>query len=78
MLNPSTNHLPQNALNHCTRKLLGGFRLVKLRNGALKEVRAFKAAGDDDMFLWTPNRTMQWHLDGTSVTSNELDIMEVM
>lgn len=78
MLNPSTNQLPQDALNYCTRKLLGEWRMSKLRNGAFQEVRAFKTAGDDKMFIWAPNRTMQWHLDGTSVTSNELDIMEVL
>lgn len=78
MLNPSTNILPRDELNHCTAKLAGGWRQARLRNGAFQEVRAFTAPCDDEMFIWAPNRTMQWFLDGTSVTGDRFDIMEVL
>lgn len=78
MLNPSTNRLPQNEFNHCTTALIAGFRTVRLRNGTEVKARAFRYTGDEEMFIWAPNRTMMWNLDGTSVTSNDFDIMEIL
>lgn len=78
MLNPSTNVLPRNELNVCTGKLLGKWRTVRLRNGTEIKARAFIQTGDTQMFIWSPNRQHLWDLNGESVTSNELDIMEVL
>ena len=78
MLNPSTNRLPQDELNHCTAKLNGTWRTVRLRNGDLIKARAFTVTGDHEMYIWSTNRGMMWNLDGTSVTSKEFDIMEVL
>ena len=78
MLNPSTNRLPQDELNHCTAKLAGGWRTVRLRNGTEVKARAFTVTGDHEMYIWSTNRAMMWNLDGTSVTSDGFDIMEVL
>lgn len=84
MLNPATQ--PQDQLNEFTEavrrvgtyRYLGRYR-VKLRNGDL--VRPlFKEAEDEtcsDCFI-TEDRKYYWNLDGTSITSRDYDMMEIV
>lgn len=88
MINPATQ--PQDQLNDFTQKVralghsrFGGWEksgyCVRLRNGTLVRPE-FKVAEDDtceDAFF-AEGYKYCWNLDGTSVTSRDYDMMEIV
>lgn len=87
MLNPATK--PSNELNDFTRYfayMKEGWPgrteeyWVKLRNGFLVRP-VFKKAEDEyceDVFVTNEPFMMYWNLDGTSITSRDYDMMEIV
>lgn len=84
MINPATQ--PQNELNDFTsnirviaKNLWAGHYWVELRNGTLVRP-VFKAAEDEtcEDHFFTEDYRYCWNLDGTSVTSRDYDMMEIV
>lgn len=84
MLNPAT-HLQRNELNSFTRFIADQWldfsdkTFVRLRNGTIVQP-LFTPAADatcEDAFF-TEDYKYCWNLDGTSVTSRDYDMMEIL
>lgn len=90
MFNPAT--LPRDTMNVFTNYVLlydkqgwplssdGLSRWVKLRNGMIVRPKYQKAEDEycEDSFVVNDPFLMYWNLDGTSVTSRDYDMMEMV
>lgn len=83
MKNPATNQPRCNELNCLTYAMYeeikaGRTPVVRLRDGRLVELYWFDGDGPEyEGFASNTGGSFRWNHDGTSITSNDFDIMEL-